>query len=621
MEINNNLPIDFDWKIYLSLNEDVAKNRRFNTEEGSIEHWIKYGCKERRKYKIDTIDIIDTKHIKVKSKNNKNNFMCLNVRADNNIFIPIQKMLESRYTKLNEYTDYLVVLGYNIGYENNFNISNLRVKYPNKKIVIYQLEQLYNFGSQWYNPKSENRTVLIRTEYIKKILSECDEIWDYDLDNIEFLKKEGYKNIKHVPVFYCEELKRKNVINVFEYDLLFYGSLNERRVEYLNMLVDKYKLCIIVPQSDISKYKNTPIGKYLIKPKYDADLFNIINKTKIILNIHYYETFLQEQVRIFELLINNKIVLSEKSRRNYFGDMIHEFNDKTDFISKIEHLLRVYDSKWDDVNISEQYKNNDNYKIKNKKIKIGAVYNTFYGLEQIEKSILSIKPIVDYIIIVHQKVSFSGQEEPNVNKYIIDYLLNNGLVNDVYYYDSYKKTERNGVLEKRNIGLEYCKKNNCEYILAMDADELYDSKELYNEIKFMDDNGIETLYSPIHSYYGDEKHYFVDTYYVTSVLKINDRKFIITKSSVLVDPVRKMEERKFKISNVPMLHHTYFIEQYINKTKYFKHPNESIRKNQFNILYDLINWDGSNLNVNVFANDMNNGGEVIIQNIELKKIK
>ena len=27
MEINNNLPYDFDWKCYLSLNEDIASNK------------------------------------------------------------------------------------------------------------------------------------------------------------------------------------------------------------------------------------------------------------------------------------------------------------------------------------------------------------------------------------------------------------------------------------------------------------------------------------------------------------------------------------------------------------------------------------------------------------------
>ena len=52
-----------------------------------------------------------------------------------------------------------------------------------------------------------------------------------------------------------------------------------------------------------------------------------IFKSKIVINLHYYDSCLQEQVRIFELLINNKVVISEKSLRNYFGNLVPEFTN------------------------------------------------------------------------------------------------------------------------------------------------------------------------------------------------------------------------------------------------------------------------------------------------------
>jgi hypothetical protein len=46
--MDNTLPLDFDWKEYVYLNEDVKNN-----EEYAIRHYKKYGIKEKRIYKID----------------------------------------------------------------------------------------------------------------------------------------------------------------------------------------------------------------------------------------------------------------------------------------------------------------------------------------------------------------------------------------------------------------------------------------------------------------------------------------------------------------------------------------------------------------------------------------
>ena len=47
-----------------------------------------------------------------------------------------------------------------------------------------------------------------------------------------------------------------------------------------------------------------------------------IARSKIVLNLHFYESQIMEQVRISYLLNNHALVISESSSRNPFGDTI-----------------------------------------------------------------------------------------------------------------------------------------------------------------------------------------------------------------------------------------------------------------------------------------------------------
>jgi hypothetical protein len=346
---------------------------------------------------------------------------------------------------------------------------------------------------------------------------------------------------------------------------------------------------------------------------FGDDLYKYVFNSKIIINLHYYESCLQEQVRLFELLINNSVIVSEKSIRNYFGNLLYEFDGENDMFKKINLLLK--NNVWKNNNISERFKNKEY-----KRFKVGAAYNTFYGLELIEKSIKSIKKYVDYIVIVHQKIGFNGNPEPEENKQILKHLIDNKLVDDVVYYDDNKDIEQ-GVLNKRNIGLDYCKKNGCTFIMPMDSDERYNIDELITEINFMYDNNIDTLYSPIYSYYYDENHYFKDTYFVASVFKIDNRKFEVTKSSVLVDSVRKMNEGIYKISEMYMHHYTYLKNSFsikINNSVASTTDDSYITIGMKKIRDYLMSWlEGDE--ALVFANDLVNGGIILIKIKLLKK--
>ena len=82
--------------------------------------------------------------------------------SSQNPFIAVKKMVLEHYSHLE---NTLVVLGYN----ERCNIRELRDKHPNKKIIIYQLEQLYGYKSKWYNPYSKEDWIIKRTNNIHQV--------------------------------------------------------------------------------------------------------------------------------------------------------------------------------------------------------------------------------------------------------------------------------------------------------------------------------------------------------------------------------------------------------------------------------------------------------------------
>jgi hypothetical protein len=132
------------------------------------------------------------------------------------------------------------------------------------------------------------------------------------------------------------------------------------------------------------------------------------------------------------------------------------------------------------------------------------------------------------------------------------------------FYDE-PNNVHDGVIVKRNIGLEHCQRAGCDFIIPLDCDEEYDLAGLRRDIDYMFDNGVDTLYSPIQTYYYDRQHCFEDSYFVPTVYRINGRKFGNEHCTVLCDPARKMAEGKYMISEYPMRHYSYQFEQYTDK--------------------------------------------------------
>ena len=154
-----------------------------------------------------------------------------------------------------------------------------------KRYILYQLEQNIN------NQLSINYRQLHETNKLKKIYDNATLVIDYCHLNI-YVLKQYYSNhfkIMNIPARMIENKKE----NDYEYDIIFMGLMNKKRLNILNRLKEKYKVLII-------------------ENVYGEELKQMCNKSNICLNIHYYENAILERVRLNEMLEYNIKIISEK---------------------------------------------------------------------------------------------------------------------------------------------------------------------------------------------------------------------------------------------------------------------------------------------------------------------
>lgn len=161
--------------------------------------------------------------------------------------------------------------------------SNLLLEYPlqiAKDAVLYNLEQI-DMGSSWLKPE------LIA-------LFKKHRVWDYSRRNAKALADLGVKVEQVVPVGYAPELTRIQHAAKKDIDVLFFGSLNKRR------------------KAIIDGFQNAGVNVMAVFGAYGGKRDALIARSKLVLNVHYYEAKVLEIVRLQYLLANKVAVLSER---------------------------------------------------------------------------------------------------------------------------------------------------------------------------------------------------------------------------------------------------------------------------------------------------------------------
>jgi hypothetical protein len=128
------------------------------------------------------------------------------------------------------------------------------------------------------------------------VLRTASAVWDYSTENIAFLLDRGFDTPSLLPLGHHPKLQRieqrleerKNV------DVLFYGSLNERRKAVLERLARR---CRVQPLFGV----------------YGAERDAWIARSRVVLNVHFYQAQILEQVRLSYLLSNGCFVVTERS--------------------------------------------------------------------------------------------------------------------------------------------------------------------------------------------------------------------------------------------------------------------------------------------------------------------
>jgi Glycosyl transferase family 2 len=167
-----------------------------------------------------------------------------------------------------------------------------------EKYWVYQLEQ---FGSKWL----EDETYLSR-------LRGAQGVFEYSRKNIAKLAELGI-SADYVPLRYSPALKLSKTSKSASIDILFLGSENKRRAE----LFESIKTLL-------------PHAKVRVESKlWRAERDKVVANSKIVLNLHYYDSSVLETARLTYLLSKGSFIISEPSSDE---ELDREYADKVQFV-------------------------------------------------------------------------------------------------------------------------------------------------------------------------------------------------------------------------------------------------------------------------------------------------
>ncbi len=121
-------------------------------------------------------------------------------------------------------------------------------------------------------------------------------VWDYSELNLPFWDRTAcLAPVQIVPVGFAPVLARIADASEQDIDVLFYGSLNERR------------------RAVLLRLEAAGVRVHHAFGVYGAERDALIARSKLVLNVHFYESKVFEVVRVSYLLANGKAVLTEPS--------------------------------------------------------------------------------------------------------------------------------------------------------------------------------------------------------------------------------------------------------------------------------------------------------------------
>jgi hypothetical protein len=227
--------------------------------------------------------------------------------------------------------------------------------------------------------------------------------------------------------------------------------------------------------------------------------------------------------------------------------------------------------------------------------KLGIAYNIFDdSIELLEKSILSVRNVADYITVIYQDISNMGnQSEINLKELLTEY-KGKGLIDSFYLYKPQLNAPIPHINEmnKRNMGLYVCQGEGCTHFMSMDSDEFYKEDELKKVLDVMVEGNYDSSACQLQTYWKSGQWVLnpPEEYYVSLIYKIrNGVDFVLGHNfPVLVDPTRRMNPGNCKVftRDEIEMHHASYVRNDIAKKLF----NSSSISSFGDIIEDLINY-------------------------------
>jgi len=183
-----------------------------------------------------------------------------------------------------------------LGFESTLNFNHIDTSAKNIILGCHLLDL------SWLSQFPKN-SVILNTEQIHSDSNDWStnifswasklEIWDYSSRNIEKFYELGIENVKHLKIGFQKELVRIDESPAQDIDVLFYGSVNERRRQILIKLVE------------------AGLKVRVMSATYGSERDHWIARSKVVLNLHFYQSQIFEIVRVFYLLTNSIAVIGE----------------------------------------------------------------------------------------------------------------------------------------------------------------------------------------------------------------------------------------------------------------------------------------------------------------------
>ena len=208
-------------------------------------------------------------------------------------------------------------------------------------------------------------------------------------------------------------------------------------------------------------------------------------------------------------------------------------------------------------------------------MKLGIAYNVFDGEELLTHSLENMRDMVDFICVVYQTTSNFGNQNNNLEP-LLKSLQKQKLIDFAFKYEPKFNKDENGDIDflngteneqqKRNIGLDICKANNCDYFMTIDTDEFYNKEQFLWAKKDFLLGDYDTSFCQMQTYYKKPTLAVSppETYYCPLFYKIKpSTKFTYDFAPpypVEIDPTRRVVagySRIYERSEIEMHHFSY----------------------------------------------------------------